>query len=204
MKRVTFVLSLVMAMGLMAIATGFAQDAKVKKNAAKDAKDIVDTAVDAGAFKTLAAALKAADLIETLKGKGPFTVFAPTDEAFAKLPKGTVEDLLKPENKKKLVSILTYHVVAGKVMAADVVKLKEAKTVEGSKIKIEVKDGKVKVAGARPTSTITLACKAGTTPSTCCARVLLRTMNTSGHYDSGDFLAAYIAFMTTPDSHDDT
>ena len=160
MKRMTFVLSFAAAMGLMAIATGFAQDSKQKEKAAKDVKDIVDTAVDAGAFKTLAAALKAADLIETLKGKGPFTVFAPTDEAFEKLPKGTVEDLLKPENKKKLVSILTYHVVAGQVMAADVVKLKEAKTVEGSKVKIEVKDGKVKVNDANVVKTDIL-CKNG-------------------------------------------
>ncbi|NBS90259.1 fasciclin domain-containing protein [bacterium] len=95
-------------------------------------KDIVDTAVEAGSFKTLAAALKAADLIETLKGKGPFTVFAPTDEAFAKLPEGTVETLLKPENKAKLAAILTYHVVAGKVEAKDAVKLKSAKTVNGA------------------------------------------------------------------------
>jgi len=108
-------------------------------------KDIVDTAVAAGSFKTLAAALGAGGLVETLKSKGPFTVFAPTDEAFAKLPKGTVEDLLKPENKAKLVKILTYHVVAGKVMAADVVKLSSAKTVEGSEVKITVKGGKVKV-----------------------------------------------------------
>jgi uncharacterized surface protein with fasciclin (FAS1) repeats len=85
-------------------------------------KDIVDTAVAAGQFKTLAAALQAAGLVETLKGAGPFTVFAPTDEAFAKLPKGTVEELLKPENKAKLTAILTYHVVPGKVMAADVVR----------------------------------------------------------------------------------
>ena len=103
--------------------------------------DIVDTAVKAGSFKTLAAALTAADLVETLKGKGPFTVFAPTDEAFAKLPKGTVEDLLKPENKDKLVAVLTYHVVAGKVMAADVVKLKKAETVQGSEVRIKVKKG---------------------------------------------------------------
>ncbi|MDX1968815.1 MAG: fasciclin domain-containing protein [Planctomycetaceae bacterium] len=116
-------------------------------------KDIVDTAVAAGNFKTLAAALKAAGLIETLKGKGPFTVFAPTDEAFAKLPEGTVESLLKPENKDKLVGILTYHVVAGKVMAADVVKLKEAKTVQGKAAKITVKDGKVMVDGANVVTT---------------------------------------------------
>ena len=95
-------------------------------------KDIVDTAVGAGSFKTLVAAVQAAGLVETLKGAGPFTVFAPTDEAFAKLPAGTVESLLKPENKEKLVAVLTYHVVPGKVMAADVVTLTEAPTVQGS------------------------------------------------------------------------
>ena len=97
-------------------------------------KDIVDTAVAAGDFKTLVAAVQAAGLVETLKGEGPFTVFAPTDEAFAKLPAGTLEDLLKPENKDQLVAILTYHVVPGKVMAADVVKLRSAKTVNGRPI----------------------------------------------------------------------
>ncbi|QDU29669.1 Immunogenic protein MPT70 precursor [Anatilimnocola aggregata] len=104
-------------------------------------KDIVDTAVAAGSFKTLAAALKAGGLIDTLKGSGPFTVFAPTDEAFAKLPKGTVESLLKPENKDKLVAILTYHVVPGKVMAADVVKVKEAKTVQGQAVMVNAANG---------------------------------------------------------------
>ena len=113
-----------------------------------DKKDIVDTAVAAGNFKTLAAALKAAGLIDTLKGAGPFTVFAPTDEAFAKLPAGTVEDLLKPENHDKLVAILTYHVVAGKVMAKDVVKLHEAKTVNGKDVKIMAQGGKVMVDNA--------------------------------------------------------
>ena len=108
-------------------------------------KDIVDTAVAAGSFKTLAAALQAAGLVETLKGKGPFTVFAPTDAAFAKLPKGTVEDLLKPENKAKLQRILTYHVVAGKVGSADVVKLKSAKAVSGDTLTIVVRDGKVMI-----------------------------------------------------------
>lgn len=108
-------------------------------------KDIVDTAVGAGSFNTLVAAVKAAGLVETLKGPGLFTVFAPTDEAFAKLPKGTLDDLLKPENKAKLTAILTYHVVPGKVMAADVVKLKKAKTVQGSNVKITVKGDKVKV-----------------------------------------------------------
>ena len=105
--------------------------------------DIVDTAVADGRFTTLAAALGAADLIETLKGEGPFTVFAPTDDAFAKLPAGTVESLLLPENKQTLIDILLYHVVAGKVMAADVVTLTEAETVLGQNVTITVKDGKV-------------------------------------------------------------
>lgn len=112
--------------------------------------DIVDTAVAAGSFKTLAAALGAGGLIETLKSEGPFTVFAPTDEAFAKLPAGTVEDLLKPENKDKLVAILTYHVVAGKVLAADVVKLKSAKTVNGKEVAIDASNG-VKINNATVT-----------------------------------------------------
>jgi uncharacterized surface protein with fasciclin (FAS1) repeats len=115
-------------------------------------KDIVDTAVEAGQFKTLAAALKAADLVDTLKGKGPFTVFAPTDEAFAKLPAGTVENLLKPENKQKLTEILTYHVVPGKVMAADVAGIDEAKSVNGKMIDIDVKGSTVKVNDATVTS----------------------------------------------------
>lgn len=113
------------------------------------AADIVDTAVGAGSFKTLVAAVQAAGLVETLKGPGPFTVFAPSDEAFAKLPAGTVEDLLKPENKDKLTAILTYHVVPGKVMAADVAgKETMAKSVQGSEIKIDGKDG-VKVDNAK-------------------------------------------------------
>jgi uncharacterized surface protein with fasciclin (FAS1) repeats len=111
---------------------------------ADEKKDIVDTAEAAGSFKTLVAAVKAAGLVDTLKGKGPFTVFAPTDEAFAKLPAGTVEELLKPENKKKLTDILTYHVLAGKVMAADV-KTMEAKTVQGSSAAVKVADGKVTI-----------------------------------------------------------
>ncbi len=117
------------------------------------AKDIVDTAVAAGKFNTLAAALKAAGLVETLKGHGPFTVFAPTDDAFKKLPAGTVEELLKPENKGKLTKILTYHVVPGKVAAADVVKLSKAKTVEGSEVKISVSEGKVMVDNAHVVAT---------------------------------------------------
>lgn len=114
-------------------------------------KDIVDTAVAAGSFNTLATALKAAGLVETLKGKGPFTVFAPTDDAFRKLPAGTLEKLLA--DKAQLTKVLTYHVVAGKVLAADVVKLTEAKTVEGSSARISVKDGKVKVDGANVVKT---------------------------------------------------
>ncbi|SFQ19048.1 Uncaracterized surface protein containing fasciclin (FAS1) repeats [Bradyrhizobium sp. Ghvi] len=108
-------------------------------------QDIVDTAVGAGQFKTLAAALKAADLVATLKGPGPFTVFAPTDEAFAKLPAGTVENLLKPENKAKLTSILTYHVVPGAVKAEQVTKLDQAKTVNGAMVKVTTKGGKVTI-----------------------------------------------------------
>ena len=111
-------------------------------------KDIVDTAVSAGNFNTLVTALKAAGLVETLKSRGPFTVFAPTDDAFAKLPQGTVENLLKPQNKEKLASILTYHVVAGKVMAADVVKLSHAKTVNGQSLSIKTYGNTVKVDSA--------------------------------------------------------
>jgi uncharacterized surface protein with fasciclin (FAS1) repeats len=108
-------------------------------------KDIVETAVAAGSFKTLATALQAADLVETLKGEGPFTVFAPTDEAFAKIPKADLDLLIK--DKARLTQVLTYHVVSGKVMAADVTKLKEAKTVEGQMVKIDTSSG-VKVNNA--------------------------------------------------------
>lgn len=121
--------------------------------AVAEQKDIVDTAVGAGSFKTLAAALQAADLVDTLKGNGPFTVFAPTDEAFAKLPKGTVETLLKPENKEQLVAVLTYHVVAGEVPAAKVVKLTTAKTVNGQSVDVKVANGKVMVDGANVVAT---------------------------------------------------
>lgn len=114
-----------------------------------EAPNIVETAVAAKDFKTLVAAVQAAGLVETLSGKGPFTVFAPTDEAFAKLPKGTLEMLLKPENKEKLASILKYHVVAGDVMAADAMKLKKAKTVEGSELTLKVEDGHLFVDGAK-------------------------------------------------------
>jgi uncharacterized surface protein with fasciclin (FAS1) repeats len=111
--------------------------------------DIVDVAVKAGSFNTLVAAVKAAGLVETLKGDGPFTVFAPTDEAFAALPAGTVESLLEPGNRDKLVAVLTYHVVPGKVMSTDVVKLDAAPTVQGQNVSIETRDGMVYVDGAK-------------------------------------------------------
>jgi len=137
MKVASFALMLgVLAMAMPA-ASGSAQ------------MDIVDTAVAAGSFKTLAAALQAAGLVDTLKGKGPFTVFAPTDEAFSKLPAGTVESLLKPENKEKLKAILLYHVVSGDVTAAQVVKLSSAKTVNGQDLKLTVNDGSVMVNEAK-------------------------------------------------------
>jgi len=120
---------------------------------AGDKADIVDTAVAAGSFKTLVKAVQAADLVETLKGDGPFTVFAPTDEAFAKLPAGTLESLLKPENKDKLTAILTYHVVSGKVGAADVVKLDSAKTVNGKSMTIKTSGKGVTVDGANVVKT---------------------------------------------------
>jgi uncharacterized surface protein with fasciclin (FAS1) repeats len=119
-------------------------------------KDIVGVASGAENFKTLIAAVKAAGLVETLQGKGPFTVFAPTDEAFAKLPAGTVEDLLKPENKEKLAGILKYHVVPGKVLAADV-KTMEAKTAQGQSVRLKVSDAGVTVDGAKVVQTDLLA-----------------------------------------------
>ena len=156
MKVFSFrVLMLAGAVSLISVATGFSAG-----QCTGNAKDIVDTAVAAGKFKTLAAALTAADLVETLKGEGPFTVFAPTDEAFAKLPEGTVADLLKPENKAKLIAILTYHVVPGKVMAADVVKLTSAKTVQGLEVAIKVDGGKVMVDNANVIKT-DIKCKNG-------------------------------------------
>jgi uncharacterized surface protein with fasciclin (FAS1) repeats len=148
-------LTLVAALASTSVFAGecpYAAKARETSSAAAQ-KDIVDTAVGAGSFNTLVAAVKAAGLVDTLKGKGPFTVFAPTDDAFKKLPEGTIAELLKPENKEKLVGILTYHVVAGKVTAADVVKLDSAKTVQGSSVKITVTDGKVKVDGANVVKT---------------------------------------------------
>ncbi len=149
MKRSNLFRSTVVAMFIVTLIMG----GLVYSAYAGGQKDIVDTAVAAGSFKTLAAALTAADLVATLKGTGPFTVFAPTDEAFAKLPAGTLDDLLKPANKAKLQGILTYHVVSGKVMAADVVKLTSAKTVNGQTATIMVKDGTVMVDKAKVTKT---------------------------------------------------
>jgi uncharacterized surface protein with fasciclin (FAS1) repeats len=134
-----FAIGALILTGLTASLTSLAEDSMSGQ------KDIVDTAIAAGQFNTLAAALDAADLVTTLKGDGPFTVFAPTDAAFAKLPAGTVESLLKPENLDQLVAILTYHVVPGKVMAKDVVKLTQASTVNGSDLSIKVMDEKVRI-----------------------------------------------------------
>ena len=115
--------------------------------------DIVDTAIEAGNFKTLAAALDAAGLVETLRGSGPFTVFAPTDDAFAKLPEGTVESLLQPENREQLIAILTYHVVPGSVSAAQVGSMSSAKTVNGQSVTISSEGSAVKVDGATVVAT---------------------------------------------------
>ena len=140
-------------MKTMMIAAGIAAVLAVTGTSGRAAaaadRDIVDTAVAAGSFKTLAKALEAADLVATLKGDGPFTVFAPTDEAFAKLPAGTVESLLEPANKAKLRRILTYHVVAGKVTAGDVMKKSSAKAVSGDTLTFVARNGAVMVDGAR-------------------------------------------------------
>ena len=136
--RTLQILTAALALGLAA-PLAFAGQPKGDQAKSTQAKgDIVDTAVAAGPFNTLAAALTAAGLVDTLKGKGPFTVFAPTDEAFAALPAGTVEDLLKPENKEKLVAVLTYHVVPGNVMAKDVVSSPKLKSVQGQELTVRV------------------------------------------------------------------
>jgi len=131
--RQVITLLVVLSIPAAALAGGYGYK---DKNKAMGSNDIIDTARSAGSFNTLIAAVQAADLTETLKSTGPFTVFAPTDDAFAKLPSGTVENLLRPENKAKLQAILTYHVVAGKVMASDAVNLTSAKTVNGESFRI--------------------------------------------------------------------
>lgn len=135
---------LLLAATALAFAGGYGD-----KQHPKAAKDIVDTAIDAGSFETLVTALKAADLVETLRGKGPFTVFAPTDEAFAKLPGGVLDNLLKAENKRELRDILTYHVVPGTVVAAHVKSLQTARTVNGKPLTIRVDNGAVMVDEAK-------------------------------------------------------
>ncbi len=135
-----------LALAIPAIA--YDRAGKSKSYDHKASADIVETAVAAGSFNTLVAAVQAAGLVDTLKGEGPFTVFAPTDEAFAALPEGTVEALLKPENRDQLIAVLTYHVVPGKVTAADVVKLSDAATVNGASVSISTSYGKVKIDGA--------------------------------------------------------
>ena len=137
---------------LFATAVAVALTLTTNNLSAAEEKTIVGVAAGAGQFSTLVAAVKAAGLVDTLNGKGPFTVFAPTDEAFAKLPAGTVEGLLKPENKEKLAGILTYHVVAGKVMAADV-KTSKVKTVNGKEAPIKVEAGKVTIGAANVVKT---------------------------------------------------
>jgi len=150
-----------MLFGLAMLAAVVCVNAKpASANPGTEDKTIVEVAVAADGFKTLVTAVKAADLVETLSGKGPFTVFAPTDEAFAKVPKETLQALLKPENKKKLQAVLTYHVVAGKVMAADVVKVDEAKTVQGSKVSVTVDGDTVKIDDAKVIKT-DIVCKNG-------------------------------------------
>jgi len=151
MQRHTSYITAALAALLSIADTAFAAEAADPKPAADTAKasdDIVAIAAGADNFKTLVAAVKAAGLVETLQGKGPFTVFAPTDEAFAKLPERTVENLLKPENKGKLIAVLTYHVVPGKVMAADV-KTGEAKTVQGQAVNLKVCDAGITVDSAK-------------------------------------------------------
>lgn len=151
MKSIRFLtIGLVLLTLPMAALAGSHGGSKSYSDGAK-MKDIVDTAASAGSFNTLVQALKAADLVDTLRGEGPFTVFAPTDEAFAKLPEGTLENLLKPENKGQLQSILTYHVVAGKVMSTDAAMLSSAKTVNGQSFTISKSDSGLMVDKANVT-----------------------------------------------------
>ena len=146
-KRVVgSLLSISLLVGMVTLSIAHTADAQGQK-------DIVDTAVASGSLKTLVSAVQAAGLVDTLKGTGPFTVFAPTDGAFAKLPSGVVEDLLKPENQAKLRAVLTYHVLPGKVMAADVAKINMAKTVNGQAVAVTAKNGSVMVDNAKVINT---------------------------------------------------
>lgn len=154
MKTLTIALACALALAASgaAIASSCGSGDHAHK-ASHDKADIVDTAIDAGSFKTLTAALTAAGLVDALRAEGPFTVFAPTDEAFAKLPAGTVEELLKPENKDKLTRILTYHVVVGEVLAKDVVNLKKAEALSGDELSIAVNDKGVLIDNAKVVQT---------------------------------------------------
>lgn len=136
-RKVKIVTSIALALAFLVGMTG--------RQAYAEGKDIVDTAVEAGSFKTLAAALQAAELVDALKGEGPFTVFAPTDKAFAKLPAGTIESLLKPENRDQLVSVLKYHVVPGRILSYDAVAAKSAGTLQGDDIRVSVSNNQVKI-----------------------------------------------------------
>ena len=142
-------LAAVLAVGLASFAAG------------SEKKDIVDTAIQAGSFETLTKALQAADLVDTLKGEGPYTVFAPTDEAFAKLPPGTLEDLLKPENKEKLAAILTYHVVSGRIVAEDAMKMSSVRTVNGKELALRFENGKLMINGTATVTQADLHCTNG-------------------------------------------
>lgn len=152
MRRSIHVLAWTLGLGVVAGGPAYMMAPVAAVAAEQQSKDIVDTAVAAGQFKTLAAALQAAGLVDTLKGQGPFTVLAPTDAAFAKLPAGTVENLLKPENKDKLVAVLTYHVIPGKAMSKDVAGMTTAKTVNGKEVAIKAADGNVTIGGANVTT----------------------------------------------------
>ena len=154
-KTVIFTIILLSVPAL--IFAGGYNKSKTGHQASAAGMDIVDTAVSAGQFNTLAAALKAADLVDTLRGDGPFTVFAPTDDAFAKLPEDTLKDLLRPENKAKLQSILTYHVVSGKVMAKDVTMMSSAKTVNGGSFQVSQRNGSVMIDNAKVIKTDVMA-----------------------------------------------
>lgn len=147
------VLAAALVLGLASPVAFAGQTAKATSANTRAQADIVDTAVAAGQFNTLAASLEAAGLVDTLKGPGPFTVFAPTDAAFAKLPAGTVENLLKPENRQQLVKVLTYHVVPGKVPASRVAAMDSATTVQGGNLAIAASGDGVTVDGARVTAT---------------------------------------------------
>lgn len=152
----SFFYTLLFVVSLGLVSSGLIScEEKTKKEMAET--DIVDVAVSSGSFNTLVAAVKAADLVSTLKSEGPFTVFAPTDEAFANLPDGTLDELLKPENKDKLASILTYHVVAGKVTSDKVVEMNSAKTVNGKDVSISVADGSVMINDATVIKTDVMA-----------------------------------------------